>query len=66
VNKEQERIGQRLLTSQTFQIMIAPSLDSVKRISSLMRQLFFRYFSHQLDSNFLLIVVHLRFTFSGF
>jgi hypothetical protein len=41
-------------------------MNRVKRISSLMRQLFFRFLIHQLGSNFLLVVVHLRFTFSGF
>jgi len=62
VKKEQERIGQRLLTSHTIRIRSATTTISLKRID----QLLFRFLSHQLDSNFLLLIVRLRFTFSGF
>jgi hypothetical protein len=59
VKKEQERIGQRLLTSHTIRIRSATTTISLKRID----QLLFRFLSHQLDSNFLLLIVRLRFFF---
>jgi hypothetical protein len=64
VNKEQARIGQKLLTSHPF-IVGNSSTDHMEWIHSLMHQLFFRYLSYQLDTNFPLLVVHLRFTLSG-
>jgi hypothetical protein len=50
VKKEWERIGQKLLTSPTFRIS-STSTNHMEWIRSLMHQFFFRFLSHQLDSN---------------